>query len=208
MGVEAGAGSNRSRVALIVVGTAAVSTVVSAVAVAVVARLWNTPTLAQRRTIWNLVWERIMERPLGGYGFTVFWDDPELIATHELLHRGSAHNSLMETGLGLGLLGTVPFVVIVLLAVWNAGRDLWNRPNSRHLDVGGSGRCSDRGKHHRELRALVLLQLGAGNGRGDAPPGTGSGGAILGGAILGRTILFHSSTCWCNSSTHNDAELS
>ena len=115
-------------------GVAAVHVAVVALAVAVAAAiaawLWHTPTLAQRRTIWRLVWERILERPIGGYGFSVFWDDPGLTAAHELLRRGSAHNSLMETGLGLGLLGVAPFIVIALLAVWNAGRDLWNHPSA------------------------------------------------------------------------------
>ena len=49
---------------------------------------------------------------------------------HALLRRGSAHNSLMEVALGLGLIGTVPFVVIVVLAARNAGLHLWRRPGA------------------------------------------------------------------------------
>ena len=96
--------------------------------VAVVAASWNVSTLSQRRTIWSLVWDRVLERPWGGYGFFAFWEVPELVQEHVLLQRGSAHNSLVETALGLGVVGTVPFVMIVVLAAVNAGRGLWLRP--------------------------------------------------------------------------------
>ena len=95
-------------------------------AVALVA-VWNVPTLSQRRTIWSLVWDRILEQPLHGYGFFTFWDIEEL-TQHVLLRRGSAHNSLVEVGLGLGLLGVLPFAAIVVLAAHNAGAAVWRRP--------------------------------------------------------------------------------
>ncbi|MYB03566.1 MAG: hypothetical protein F4011_08665 [Acidimicrobiaceae bacterium] len=97
--------------------------------VAVVAAAWDVSTFSQRRTIWSLVWDRVLERPWGGYGFFAFWEVPELVADHVLLERGSAHNSLVETALGLGVVGTVPFVVVVVLAAVNAGRGLWLRPS-------------------------------------------------------------------------------
>ncbi len=71
----------------------------------------------------------MLERPWGGYGFFAFWEVPELVAEHLLLQRGSAHNSLVETALGLGVVGTAPFVMIVVLAAVNAGRGLWLRPS-------------------------------------------------------------------------------
>ena len=49
---------------------------------------------------------------------------------HALLRRGSAHNSLMEVALGLGLIGTVPFAVIVVLAARNAALHLWRKPGA------------------------------------------------------------------------------
>ena len=100
------------------------------VGVAVVAAAWDVPTFLQRRTIWGLVWDRVLERPWGGYGFFAFWEVPELVAEHLLLERGSAHNSLVETALGLGVAGTLPFVVLVVLAAVNAGRGLWLRPSA------------------------------------------------------------------------------
>jgi len=96
---------------------------------AALAALWDFPTLSQRRAIWRLVWDRILERPLGGYGFFTFWDIEELTG-HVLLRRGSAHNSLVEVGLGLGLLGVVPFTAILVLAARNAGLSVWRHPGA------------------------------------------------------------------------------
>ena len=104
--------------------------VVLGAGVAVAAASWSVSTLSQRREIWSLVWDRVLERPWGGYGFFAFWEVPELVQDHVLLQRGSAHNSLVETALGLGVVGTVPFVVLVVLAAVNAGRGLWLRPSA------------------------------------------------------------------------------
>ena len=104
--------------------------VVVGAGVAVAAASWSVSTLSQRREIWSLVWDRVLERPWGGYGFFAFWEVPELVQDHVLLQRGSAHNSLVETALGLGVVGTVPFVVLVVLAAVNAGRGLWLRPSA------------------------------------------------------------------------------
>lgn len=98
--------------------------------VAVTAALWQESTFAQRRTIWGLVWDRIADRPLAGYGFFAFWDVPELIADHELLQDGSAHNSALEVLLGTGLIGLAPFAVIAVAAALNAGRDLVRNPGA------------------------------------------------------------------------------
>lgn len=96
-------------------------------AVATMAALWDVPTFSQRREMWGLVWDRIVQRPVLGHGFFTFWDIEEL-TQHALLRRGSAHNSLVEVGLGLGLLGAVPFTVIVVLAARTSGLALWRRP--------------------------------------------------------------------------------
>ncbi len=97
---------------------------------AVVAAAWNVSTFVQRREIWGLLWDRVLERPWGGYGFFAFWEVPEMVAGNVLLQRGSAHNSLVETALGLGVAGTVPFVMIAVLAAVNAARGLWLRPSA------------------------------------------------------------------------------
>lgn len=115
----------RARAAAAGGGLVAVGVSVTAVAVA-----WDVSTFSQRREIWNLIWDRVLERPWGGHGFFAFWEVPELVAEHLLLQRGSAHNSLVETALGLGLLGIAPLVVLMVLAAFNAGRGLWLRPSA------------------------------------------------------------------------------
>ena len=107
--------------------TAAAAVLATAAAAVAAAVQWDVPTFSQRREMWGLVWDRIVQRPVLGHGFFTFWDIEEL-TQHALLRRGSAHNSLVEVGLGLGLLGAVPFTVIVLLAARNAGSALWRRP--------------------------------------------------------------------------------
>ena len=107
--------------------TAAAAALATSVTVVAVAVQWDVPTFGQRREMWGLVWDRIVQRPVLGHGFFTFWDIEEL-TQHVLLRRGSAHNSLVEVGLGLGLLGAVPFTVIVLLAAGKAGSALWRRP--------------------------------------------------------------------------------
>ncbi len=107
------------------------SAVASLAGLAVVtAALWQESTFMQRRTIWGLVWDRIVDRPLAGHGFFAFWDVPELIADHELLRDGSAHNSALEVLLGTGLIGLAPFAVIAAVAALNAGRDLMRNPSA------------------------------------------------------------------------------
>ena len=153
LGTMAGAGSRTAWIALVIAAAAATAGVgyqwtrrrwglavaraslavvtalgIGGASVALVA-LWSEPTFSQRRTMWSLVWDRVVERSLGGYGFHAFWEEIELL-DHALLRRGSAHNSLMEVALGLGLIGTVPFVVIVVLAARNAGLHLWRRPGA------------------------------------------------------------------------------
>ena len=153
LGTLAGAGSRTAWIALVIAAVVATAPVgyhwarrrwsrvkagavlgavaalgVSGASVTLVA-FWNEATFSQRRTMWSLVWDRVAQRPLGGYGFYAFWEVIELL-DHALLRKGSAHNSLMEVALGLGLIGTVPFVVIVVLAARNAGLLVWRRPGA------------------------------------------------------------------------------
>ena len=99
-------------------------------AAAALAALWDTSTLAQRRTIWRVSWEQFLERPLHGHGFSAIWTWPEFLDNHALLDRGSAHNGPLEVLLGLGVLGLIPFAVVAVLAVRNAGRDVMHSPSA------------------------------------------------------------------------------
>ena len=100
------------------------------VVIAVVGTRWNESTFVQRRTIWDLVGERIAEHPIRGSGFQAFWTVPELIGEHELLQRGSAHGSVPEILLGLGSVGLILWLVVVVGAVAGTVRWAWREPNS------------------------------------------------------------------------------
>jgi len=91
--------------------------------------LWGETTFVQRREIWSLVWDRIAERPIHGYGWFNVWSNPEFTADHYLLTRGSAHGSVLEVWLGLGIIGLVPFLVIVGLALHATITAAWRRPS-------------------------------------------------------------------------------
>jgi O-antigen ligase len=101
----------------------------AAATVGVVAAMWGETTFSQRRTIWSLVWDRIGERPLHGYGWFNVWSDADFTAGNFLLARGSAHGSFLEVWLGLGLIGLIPFLVIVGLALRGTITAAWRRPS-------------------------------------------------------------------------------
>ncbi len=98
-------------------------------AVVGVAVLWNESTFEQRRTIWRLVGDQIDEAPLFGNGWSAFWYSPEL-HTDELLQRGSAHGSIPELLLGVGVVGLVLWLVVVGYAAVGVGRAVWQRPGA------------------------------------------------------------------------------
>ena len=114
----------RAGVPALVVGAAGAAATGGAIA-----SLWGETTFVQRRTIWSLVWDRIGERPLHGYGWFNVWGDAGFTAADPLLARGSAHGSFLEVWLGVGLVGLVPFLVIVGLALHRTLTDAWNRPS-------------------------------------------------------------------------------
>ena len=96
---------------------------------AVLVRFWDESTFSQRRSIWDLVLDRIVERPLHGYGWFNVWHNADFTAGHPLLGRGSAHGSILEVWLGTGLVGLVLFVGIVGVALARSGLDAWRRPS-------------------------------------------------------------------------------
>ena len=108
--------------------TAGVAAVGTLITVTLIVRMWGEPTFAQRRTIWSLVWDKIGERPLQGFGWFSIWGVPEFTAADPLLARGEAHSSVLEVWLGAGLVGLIPFLVIVGLALHGTTRAAWRDP--------------------------------------------------------------------------------
>ena len=94
-----------------------------------VRRLWNEPTFQQRRTIWDLVGEYAADARWHGVGWEAFWYTPEL-HDHELLRRGSAHGSIPELLLGVGVIGLVLWLVVVGSALVGVARVMWREPGA------------------------------------------------------------------------------
>ena len=88
-------------------------------------------TLTGRTELWGFVWEKILQRPLQGYGFNAFGPIMSRAWYGNEDAGAEAHNSFLQALFTVGLLGTVPFVsaFIVLLRRWikqpNALRDLF-----------------------------------------------------------------------------------
>jgi len=88
------------------------------------------PTLSSRRTIWHDVRQAIGLRLWKGYGFFGYWDDQTLTAaTYARVGKayGSAHNSILEVALGLGLIGLSAYIVLLANMVIGIARSLWKR---------------------------------------------------------------------------------
>lgn len=109
-------------------GAGAVLLTLAVAAAVVVSRMWGESTFEQRRTIWDLVLDQIGERPIHGHGWFSIWTVPSFTSMDPLLGRGSAHGSFLEVWLGLGLVGLVPFLAIVGLALHGAVRSAWREP--------------------------------------------------------------------------------
>lgn len=100
----------------------------AAAAVGAVGVLWNESTFVQRRTIWDLVGDRVADSPLHGHGWEAFWYSPEL-HTDPLLQRGSAHGTLLELLLGGGVVALALWLVVAGYALAGVALAVWRRPD-------------------------------------------------------------------------------
>ncbi len=98
--------------------------------------LGRDPTLTGRTFIWGLLLESIGKRPLLGYGFYAFWNEPlgeaGRVADSMGWTAGNAHNGILEICLQLGLFGVVIFVVTLIQALWNAWFCIRNDSSGRY----------------------------------------------------------------------------
>lgn len=78
-------------------------------------------TLTGRTDIWDALIISIKQKPLLGYGYGVYWDDPlgPSYYTRLMLEWGipSAHNGWIETWLSVGALGVGGFAVLYLITL-------------------------------------------------------------------------------------------
>ncbi|CAN5593427.1 hypothetical protein BH10ACT2_BH10ACT2_00230 [soil metagenome] len=88
----------------------------------------RSSTLSSRRIIWADVRGLIEKRPLLGYGYWGFWDRFDLtVATYARVGSpyGSAHNSMLEVLLMLGMLGGAIFLAICWFSVGGVMNAVW-----------------------------------------------------------------------------------
>ena len=84
--------------------------------------LTGDSTFGNRRSIWTRVWDVIEFRPWRGWGYWSYWN---VSGSGAVVRYGSAHNSVLEVWLGLGVIGVGLFALIVLLAVAGVAHRVW-----------------------------------------------------------------------------------
>jgi len=81
-------------------------------------------TLTGRTDIWDALIYSIQQKPLLGYGYGVYWDDPlgPSYYVRIMLEWGvpSAHNGWIETWLSVGLIGVVMFSIYYMVTLFLA----------------------------------------------------------------------------------------
>jgi len=92
-------------------------------------------TLTGRTELWGSVVDKIMNRPLLGYGYSAFWLGPgsnsessSLSTSWEATH---AHNGFLDLALDLGILGVALFMALYMLAIFRATRSM-RQPGIAH----------------------------------------------------------------------------
>lgn len=98
----------------------------------IAARIGMDPTLSRRTLIWRHVRAFIRVHPVRGYGYWGFWENPALTqGTYDSVGTayGSAHNSVLEVMLMLGVIGLILYLCVVLAAIVGISRWLWNAPS-------------------------------------------------------------------------------
>jgi O-antigen ligase len=83
-------------------------------------------TLTGRFDIWAYVWQEILEHPLFGWGYNA--SKPLLsqyLGFKDDLVVDTAHNMLLQSLFSVGLIGTIPIIIVILMLFVN----LLKRPN-------------------------------------------------------------------------------
>jgi O-antigen ligase len=82
------------------------------------------PTLTGRTEIWASIIPAILQRPILGYGYQAFWRGYEGASANIALSNGwavsSAHNSFLQVGLDLGLVGVALVMYTIVIALRNS----------------------------------------------------------------------------------------
>lgn len=79
-------------------------------------------TFTGRTTLWSEAMEKILEKPLLGYGFDSFWrgltgPSADVVTAMQGFSPLTAHNGLLEMALDLGIIGLAPFLLLVVVCI-------------------------------------------------------------------------------------------
>lgn len=79
--------------------------------------LGKDATLTGRTETWSMAWDNVLDRPLLGYGYRVFWTDksPARLAAVESWRDkiSHSHNTYLDLALDLGFFGVVGFFIVI-----------------------------------------------------------------------------------------------
>src|SRR5262249_38395615 len=77
-------------------------------------------TLTGRLEIWQFVWERIVERPLFGWGYSASKVLlPNYTGFQDNLLIDTAHNMLLQSLLSVGFVGTLPILAVTFYLLYS-----------------------------------------------------------------------------------------
>jgi exopolysaccharide production protein ExoQ len=79
-------------------------------------------TLTGRIPLWGEVLSYIAKRPLLGYGYDCFWTSKHVaeIAADQAWTITAAHSAYLELALGLGLIGSITYILIAVMGIGRA----------------------------------------------------------------------------------------
>jgi O-antigen ligase len=89
----------------------------------------SVKTLTGRTVFWEAAWDKFLEQPLAGYGFgSSRFSVLQGIGADQYTHL---HNGYLEALIGVGLIGFIPFLIAVFVAIkWSIrslvrGEEVW-----------------------------------------------------------------------------------
>ena len=119
-------GVSMVRLRVAIIAGAAVGTIIVAKSSRSLASLvGRESSFLARRDVWEFVVDVVRQRPLTGYGFASFWDDPDNIAKQYNqigILSWFAHSTFIEALLYVGLIGLGLLIVVVLFSLGRVWR--------------------------------------------------------------------------------------
>lgn len=88
-----------------------------------------------RSDIWKACWQLIQDKPLIGYGFgSVRVEIPKVFYDHWGNTAATAHNFVLESLISVGLVGTLPLIMVLVMTTWGIWRFVARTRGSHKLE--------------------------------------------------------------------------